>query len=66
MSSKSEAAGEILFFESEKHHKIWPLKTDTLTVSTFKFNAFIHVHDESKHYLSHQFAQSRYRFTQFI
>ena len=64
MSSKSEAAGEILFFESEKHHKIWPLKTDTLTVSTF--NAFIHVHDESKHYLSHQFAQSRYRFTQFI
>ena len=48
MSSKSEAAGEILFFESEKRHKIQPLKTDTLTVSTF--DAFIHIHDESKHY----------------
>jgi len=64
MSSKSEAAREILFFESEKHHEIRPLKTDTLTVSTF--NAFVHVHDESKHYLSHRFAQRRYRFTQFI
>ena len=64
MSSKSEAAREILFFESEKHHEIRPLKTDTLTVSTF--DAFVHVHDESKHYLSHQFAQRRYRFTQFI
>ena len=66
MSSKSEAAGEILFFESEieKRHKIRPLKTDTLTVSTF--DAFVHVHDESKHYLSHRFAQRRYRFTQFI
>ena len=32
MSSKSEAAGEILFFESEKRHEIRPLKTDTLTV----------------------------------
>ena len=64
MSSKSEAAGEILFFESEKHQEIWPLKTDTLTVSSF--NAFVHVHDESKHYLSHRFAQRRYCFTQFI
>ena len=64
MSSKSGAAGEILFFESEKRHEIRPLKTDTLTVSTF--DAFIHVHDESKHYLSHRFAQRRYRFTQCI
>ena len=63
MSSKSEAAGEI-FFESEKHHKIWPLKMDLLTVSAF--DAFIYVHDESKHYLSHQFAQRRYRFPQCI
>ena len=63
MSSKSGAAGEI-FFESEKRHEIWPLKMDTLTVSTF--DAFIHVHDESKHYLSHRFAQRRYRFTQCI
>ena len=55
MSSKSGAAGEILFFLSEKCHGIEPLKTDTLTVSAF--NAFIHVHDESKHYLSHRFAQ---------
>ena len=45
MSSKSGAAGEILFFESEKRHEIRPLKTDTLTVSAF--DAFIHVHDES-------------------
>ena len=51
MSSKSEAAGEILFFESEKRHKIQPLKTDTFTVSTF--DAFVHIHDASKHYLSH-------------
>ena len=64
MSSKSGAAGEILFFESEKRHEIWPLKTDMLTVSTF--DAFIHVHDESKHYLSHRFAQGRYCFTQCI
>ena len=64
MSSKSEAAGKKLFFESEKRHEIRPLKTDTLTVSTF--NAFIHVHDESKHYHSHQFAHRRYRLTQFI
>ena len=64
MSSKSGAGGEILFFESEKRHEIRPLKTDTLTVSTF--DAFIHVHDESKHYLSHRFAQRRYRFTQCI
>jgi len=35
MSSKSGAAGEILFFESKKCHKIRPLKTDTLTVSAF-------------------------------
>ena len=54
MSSKSEAAGEILFFESEKRHEIQPLKTDTLTLSTF--DAFVYVHDESKHYLSHRFA----------
>ena len=64
MSSKSGAAGEILFFESEKRHGIQPLKTDTLTVSAF--DAFIHVHDKSKHYLSHRFAQRRYRFTQCI
>ena len=47
MSSKSEAAGDILFFESEKRHEIRPLKMDTLTVSVF--DAFIHVHDELKH-----------------
>ena len=35
MSSKSGAAAEILFFESEKRHGIQPLKTDTLTVSAF-------------------------------
>ena len=58
MSSKSGAAGEFIFFESEKCHEIRPLKTDTLTVSTF--DAFIHVHDESKHYLSNRFAQRRY------
>ena len=50
-SSKSGAAGEILIFESEKHHEIRPLKMGTITVSAF--GAFIHVHDESKHYLSH-------------
>ena len=64
MSSKSGAAGEILFFESEKHHGIWPLKMDTLTVSAF--DVFIHVPDKSKHYLSHQFTQRRYHFTQCI
>ena len=64
MNSKSGAAGEILFFESEKRHEIGPLKMDTLTVSAF--DAFIHVHDESKHDLSHRFAQRRYRFTQCI
>ena len=64
MSSKSGAGGEILFFESEKCHEIRPLKTDTLTMSAF--DAFIHVHDESKHYLSHWFAQRRYRLTQCI
>ena len=41
MSSKSGAAGEMLFFESEKRHEIRPLKMDTLTVSTF--DVFIHV-----------------------
>ena len=51
MSSKTGAAGTIFIFESEKCHGIHPLKTDTLTVSTF--DAVIHVHDESKHYLSH-------------
>ena len=39
MSSKSGAAGEILFFESEKHHGNGPLKMDTLKVSVF--DAFI-------------------------
>ena len=64
MSPKSGAAGEIFIFESEKRHEIRPLKTDTLTVNAF--NAFIHVHDESEHYLSHQFTQRRYHFTQCI
>ena len=64
MSSKSGTAGEIKKNESEKRHEIWPLKTDTLTVSAF--DAFIHVHDESKHYLSHRLAQRRYRFTQYM
>ena len=36
MSSKSGAAGEILFSESEKSHDIWPLKTDTLMVECFR------------------------------
>ena len=64
MSSKSGAAGEILIFESKKRYGIQPLKMDKLTVSAF--DAFIHVHDASKHYLSHQFVQRRYRFTQCI
>ena len=64
MSSKSGAAGEILIFECEKRHGIQPLKMDTVTVSAF--DAFIHLHDESKHYLSHQYVQRRYRFTQHI
>ena len=64
MSSKSGAAGEILFFESENCHRIRPLKTDTLKVSAF--DAFIHVHEESKHYLCHRFAQRRYHFTLII
>ena len=59
MSSKSGAAGEILFFESEKRHEI-------LTPENGHAHAFIHVHDESKHYLSHRFAQRRYRFTQCV
>ena len=61
MSSISGAAGEILIFESEKRHGIRPPKTDTLMVSAF--DAFIHVQDKSKHYLSHRFAQRRYCFT---
>ena len=61
MNSKSGEAREILFFESEKCHKIQPLKTDTLTVSAF--DAFIQVHNDSKHYLSHRLAQRRYHFT---
>ena len=64
MSSKSGATGEMLFFEGKKSHGIRPLKTDTLTVSAF--DAFIHVHDKSKHYLSHRFAQRRYHFTQCV
>ena len=64
MSFKTGAAGAIFIFESEKHHGIQPLKTDTLTVSAF--DAFIHVHDESKRYLSHRFAHRRYHFTQCI
>ena len=64
MSSKSEAAGEIKKIESEKRHRIQPLKTAMLTVSAF--DVFIHVHDKSKHYLSHRFAQRRYRSTQCI
>ena len=48
----------------ERCHGIQPLKTDMLTGSTF--DAFIHVHDESKHYLSHQFVQRRYCFKQCI
>ena len=57
MSSKSGAAGEILFFESEKRHGIRPLKTDTLMVNAF--DVLFHVHDESKHYLNHRFAHRR-------
>ena len=66
MSSKSGAAGDKKKKDkkSEKHHEIRPLKIDTLTVSAF--DAFIHIHDESKHYLSHRFAQRGYRFTQSI
>ena len=64
MSSKSGEAREILFFESEKCHEIQPLKTDTLTVTRVSaFDAFIQVHNDSKQYLSHQFAQRRYHFT---
>ena len=46
MSSKSGAAGAIFIFESEKCHRIWPLKMGMLMVSAF--NAFIHIHDKSK------------------
>ena len=55
MSSKS---GAIFIFESEKRHRIRPLKMDMLMASTS--DAFIPVHDESKHYLSHKFVQRRY------
>ena len=41
-SSKSGAAGEILIFESEKHHGIQTLKTDTLMVGAF--DAFNYSH----------------------
>ena len=58
------AAGAILIFESEKRHQIWPLKMDMLTVSAF--DAFIHIHVKSKHYLSHWFVHRRYRFTRCI
>ena len=51
-----------IYFWKWKRHGIRPLKMDTLTVSAF--DAFIHVHDESKHYLSHWFVQRRYCFTQ--
>ena len=54
MSSKSGAAGEIFYFESEKCHGIRPLKTDPLTVSVF--DAFIHVHDKSKHSVQFKFS----------
>ena len=49
MGSKSGVAGAIFVFEREKCHRIRPLKKDTLTVSAF--DAFIYVHDKSKHYL---------------
>ena len=64
MSSKSGAAGTIFILKGKKGHGIRPLKTDTLTLSAF--NAFIHVNEESKHYLSYRFVQIRYRFTQCI
>ena len=48
MSSKSGAAGEILFFESEKSHEIRPLKTDTLTVSAFDaFSSFTYMTNQN-------------------
>ena len=46
MSSKSGAAGAIFIFESEKCHRIRPLKMATLTVNAF--DAFIHIHDKSE------------------
>ena len=64
MSSKSGAAGAIFIFESKKRHGIQPLKMDALVVSAF--DDFIHIHDDSKYYLSHRFVQRRYRFTQCI
>ena len=41
-SSKSGAAGEILIFESEKHHGIQMLKMDMLMVGAF--DAFNYSH----------------------
>ena len=64
MSSKSGAAGAIFIFENEMSPKILPLKMDLLTLSAF--DVFIHMHDESKHHLSHRFVQRRYHFTQCI
>ena len=55
MSCKSGAAGAIFIFESEKCHGIQPLKTDTLTLGAS--DAFMHVYDKSKHYLSHRCVQ---------
>ena len=48
MSSKSGAAGAIFIFESEKCHRIRPLKMGTLTVTVSAFDAFIHIHDKSE------------------
>ena len=45
-----------------KQYKL--LKTGMLTVNAF--DAFIHIHDKSKHYLSHRSAQRIYLFTQCI
>ena len=61
MSSRSGAAGAVFIFESEKRYRIQPMKMDMFTVSAF--DAFIHVHDELKHYLRQQFVQRRYHFT---
>ena len=45
ISFKFGAAGAIFIFESEKHHGIQSLKTDTLIVSAF--DTLIHVHDKT-------------------
>ena len=63
-SSKSGAAGAIHIFESKKRHGIQPLKMHNLTENAS--DAFIHVHDESKHYFSHRFVQRKYYFTQHL